>query len=230
MTALLRPLEWSGLQWAQMEVAQHHYLHRPVDSRCSVEGYAVHVAGIGRIGCLLFGRPEATRCRDWYGSVDDVLGQRTEVTRWQVLNLARVWLDPRVQRGGIWYGPQWLPGYVDRRGEWRSTLASEAIRQALARVGFDYLMRRPPCFLDEPYEIRWCLSYCDTSRHRGTIYRAAGFERYSVNSRGIETWRIRLPALTPEQDAAVRARAGQHPRSRRYRAARAVQAEQLKLV
>lgn len=76
-------------------------------------------------------------------------------------------------------------------------------------------------FLDEPYEIRWLLSYCDTSLHKGTIYRSAGFELYRTNERGIQTWRIRLPRLTTVQDRAIRRASETNPRAQRYRAARA---------
>jgi hypothetical protein len=113
---------------------------------------------------------------------------RAEYDRWTILNLARVWLHPSVQRGGAFYSPELLPGYTDRRGVWRSTLASTVIELALARVGYDYLRTHPPCFPDEPYQIKVVLSYCDTTKHKGTIYRAAGFELARTNERGIETW------------------------------------------
>jgi hypothetical protein len=138
-----------------------------------------------------------------------------------VLNLARVWIDPRFQPGGWGYSAEYLPGFVDRKGNFRSTLASSAIRELAARVGFDYLMRRPPCFLDEPYQIRYLMSYCDTRLHKGTIYRQAGFELYRTNQDGIQTWRLRLPALSPEQDGQVREAALRSPRSQAYRAKRA---------
>jgi hypothetical protein len=182
-----------------------------------VEAYAVHLDGIA-VGLLMFGRPEATRCADWYGGVDDVQAGRCEVTRWQVLNLARVWFDPWVQPCGPAHGA--TPGFRDRRGVWRSTLASDAIRLAAQRIGTDYLLRHPPCFLDEPYQIEYLMSYCDRRLHRGVIYRAAGFECYRTNANQIETWRLRLPALTPEQDAAVRQASEQSERSRRYRSER----------
>lgn len=212
----------AGLAWAQETVTRDHYLHAPVDSRCSVEGYGVLVHG-AMLGCLLVGRPEATRVKGWYGTLDDLRNGRCEASYWSVLNLARVWLDPYVQPGGWAYDPAVLPGFVDRRGCWHSTLASTAIRLLIGRVGVEYLLARPPCFLDEPYEVRWLLSYCDTRRHKGTIYRAAGFTLYRTNARGIQTWRAPLPALTPAQHAAIWDVSHACPRSRRYRAARTVQ-------
>ena len=206
---------------AQTCVENFHYLHRPVDARCSVEGYWIRNQDGAEMGLFLLGRPEATRVNGWYGSVEDVAAGRCEVTRWQVLNLARVWINPMYQAGGMWCIRETVPGFLDRTGMFRSTLASSAISAMAARVGFDYLMRRPPCFLDEPYEIRYLMSYCDTRLHRGTIYREAGFELYRTNREGIQTWRLRLPALSPDQDAQVREAAIRSPRSQAYRARRA---------
>jgi len=216
------PLDKNGIAWAQNAVANRHYLHKPVDRRCRPEGYDIHVEGFpGPVGLLLFGRPQATKCYPWYGSVDDVATGRAEVTRWQVLNLARVWLHPAVQRGGPFHGPEHVPGYVDRKGVFRSTLASDAIKAALTRVGVDYLVRQPVCFPEEPYDIIWILSYCDPKIHRGTIYRAAGFELFRTNSDGLQTWRVAIPPLTAAQRLQVLAASQRDPRAIRYRMARA---------
>lgn len=189
----IQELDVAGLREAQAAVAAFHYLRKPVDVRSMPEAYEVRLpqrpgprasrwpAGPtrnGPLGYLIVGRPEATRTKGWYGSIDDVAAGWAPVTRWQVLNLARVWLHPSVQPGGAFHGPVHLPGFIDRRGAFRSTLASEVVLTLAARVVRDYLVRRPPCFLEEPYELRWLLSYCDTRLHRGTVYRAAGFELY----------------------------------------------------
>ena len=48
--------------WCQEIVTEHHYLHAPVDSRCSPVAYVIeHEQSDYPIGCLLFGRPEATQ-------------------------------------------------------------------------------------------------------------------------------------------------------------------------
>jgi hypothetical protein len=212
---------------AQEAVMRGHYLHAPVDARCSVEGYMFGVdaedgnLGIGIMGYFLLGRPEATVVNGWYGSVDDQRAGNCEVTRWQVLNLARVYIFSDFQPGGYFHDPMDVPGFVDRKGTFRSTLASSAISAMAARVGFDYLMRRPPCFLDEPYQIEWLLSYCDTRLHKGTIYRQSGFELYRTNGDGIQTWRLRLPALSAYQDGQVREASLRCKRSQEYRARRA---------
>lgn len=180
----------AGLTWAQTTVTQQHYLRRPVDARCRPLAYLVTLDDV-RVGCLVFGRPESTHCYHGaltYGSQADVAAGRAQYDRWEILNLSRVWLDRRVQRGSIWYDAALLPGFTDRRGVWRSTLATTVIGMALRAVGNDYLVAHPPCFLDEPYAIRAILSYCDTRRHAGTIYRAAGWPLARTNAQGIQTW------------------------------------------
>jgi hypothetical protein len=205
---------------ASAMITKHHYLHTMPDARTSYEVYIVTM-GLVPAGALVFGRPEATRCGDWYGGVDDVASGKCEVTRWQVLNLSRVWLSPDFQRGGRWHDNYQVPGYFDRHGMFRSTLASDVLRFAVQYIGFEYLTARPPVFLDEPYQIDYLLSYCDTSKHKGTIYRAAGFNLYRTNEHGIQTWRLRLPPLTDEQHKDIKTRSLSDARAKRYRAQRA---------
>lgn len=223
----------SALDRAQQTVTAHHYLHAPVDSRCSPLAYDVILDADSeslRIGVLIFGRPEATRCYDGkltYGSLADTQAGRAEYDRWEVLNLARVWLHPRAQKGGDLCDHVDMPGYYDRHGQWRSTLASTAIQEGLGRVNYDYLRTHLPCFPDEPYQIRTVLSYCDTRLHKGTIYRASGFELARVNADGIETWYSTAVApLTSYENDQILKRAGQSFRSRVYRSQRAAQADQ----
>ena len=223
----------AALDRAQQTVRAHHYLHAPVDVRCSPLAYDVILdadAEQYRIGVLIFGRPEATRCYAGgltYGSLADVQSGRAQFDRWEVLNLARVWLHPRAQQGGDLCDAVAMPGFYDRHGQWRSALASTAIGLALGRIGYDYLLSKPPCFPDDPYAIRAVLSYCDTRLHKGAIYRAAGFQLARRNARGIETWYSTAVApLTPYENDQVLKRAGQSFRSRVYRAQRASQADQ----
>jgi hypothetical protein len=207
----------AGLAWAQGQVTAHHYLRRPVDDRCAPLAYLVLVEG-QRAGCLLFGRPEATACYRGdlrYGGADARAAGRCDVDRWEVLNLARVWLDPRIQRGGSAYVPN---------------AGTRAIGEALRRVVLDYLLARPPCFPDEPWRLRWCLSYCDTRIHHGGLYRAAGFARVHANAAGIETWARPLRPLRRHEAAAVLRAANHSHRSRVYRSQRAARAEQLELL
>lgn len=230
MIVTLEHLDAEGMRWAQDTVWRKHFLHATVDPRCSPEGWAVRLGALGRVGLLIVGRPEATRCYPWYGSVEDVATGRAVVTRWQVLNLARVWFSPLVQPGGECHGSRYLPGFIDRRGVFRSTLASTAIALMARQVGVAYLLRRPPVYLDEPYEIRWLLSYCDPDYHRGAIYRAARFDLHRINGRGLQTWRRQLPRLTPNHHAAIARASQRSERARRFRAARASQQLVLALV
>lgn len=221
-----------GLEAAQEAVSAHHYLRAPVDGRCSPMAYLVVLANAKIVGCLIFGRPEATRCYQGgltYGSLKDLNAGKVLYDRWQILNLARVWLDPRVQAGGCWHRSDLLPGYTDRRGVWRSSLASWCIQRALQTIGYDYLSLKPPVFPHEPYEIKAVLSYCDTTKHRGVIYRAAGFDLARTNERGIETWYTsQVQPLTAYQHDQICKLAWRSPRGIRLRAQRN-RAEQLPL-
>lgn len=214
------------LSWCRERIEAGHYLHTWPDPRTRPLAYVVWrmtLHGNWRVGCLTFGRPEATRCYKGklrYGSILDVSTGRAVYDRWEVLNLSRVWLDPEVQAGGRFCRPDWVPGFTDRRGVWRTALASHLIAAALRRVGYEYLLAHPVCFVAEPYVIRAALSYCDTRLHRGTIYQASGWELARTNGEGKQTWWT--PAVSPlssEQDAAIRSLAATHPRSIRIREA-----------
>ena len=196
----------AGLAWAQEQVTQHHYLHRPVDVRCSPVAYLVLDEDGKRVGCLIFGRPQASRVSGWYGDVADIVAGRCPFTRWQIVNLSRVWLDPSIQRGGERYVPN---------------AGTSVIAAALSRIVSDFLLMHPPCFLDEPYELRECLSYLNTRQHRGMLYRAANFRLVRENARGIQTSAIPLRHLTHAEKQAIEKRAAESPRSCRYRAMRA---------
>jgi hypothetical protein len=201
-------------------VTAHHYLHTAPDPRTRPLAYVV-LLGSEPVGCLWFGRPEATRCYVGgltYGSLADVRAGKACYDRWEILCLSRVWLSPDVQQGGRLCQPGTVPGFTDRTGRWHSSLASAVVRLALGQVNADYLLARPPCFLEEPYHLRVVMSYCDRAKHRGVIYRAAGFRLARVNAAGIETWWTDAVApLTAEQDRAVRELAAVHPRSVRLR-------------
>src|SRR5258707_5004078 len=94
----------AGLRWAQQQATQYHYLHHPVDVRCRPLAYLVQRNGLD-LGCLIFGRPEATRVTGWYGSVEDVTAGKCPLNHWQILNLARVWLDPPLPKDSTDFGP-----------------------------------------------------------------------------------------------------------------------------
>lgn len=210
MTIRIELADDRALAWAQAQVSARHYLRSPVDSRCSVLGYVLMADG-ERVGCLLFGRPESTRCYQGdltYGSQADVTSGRARFDRWEIVNLARVWLDPSCAE----WGHGWL--------------ATWAIGQALKHVVVDYLQEFPPCYIDEPWRLRVCLSYCDTRIHSGTIYKAAGFRLARTNEQGIQTWYRPLRGLQGHERKLIERYCQQSYRSRVYRSQRAVQAVQ----
>lgn len=194
-------------QWARASLVASHYLHTAPDPRTRSIYYAVTI-GPHIVGCMSFGRPESTRCYEGgltYGSQEDVEKKRAQFDRWEILNLSRVWFLPSVQPGGAQHRQDFLPGFIDRKGAFRSTLASLAILEALKRIGRDYLLAHPPCFIEQPYQIRAVLSYCDTRLHRGTIYKAAHFKLARTNKVGIETWWTQeVRTLTRGEDRRVR--------------------------
>lgn len=203
-------------RWASRMVSQYHYLNAPVDPRCSALTYIVTLGG-QYIGILTFGRPEATSVSEWYGSVLQKQRGECRLSRWEILNLARVWLSPSVQIGGLWYSPDILPGFSDRHGNFQSSLATTVIRMALEAVVVDYLIQFVPIWTDEPYQIREIISYCDPRYHRGVVYQQAGFRMVRENSRGLQTYMTTVRELSQGEDAYVRDLAAHSPRSKRYR-------------
>lgn len=205
-------------EWCQQLVAAHHYLHTPVDPRCNVLAYIVLLGG-HRIGCLIFGRPESTRVGGWYGDVEDKQAGRCRLSRWEVLNLARIYLRPIVQEGGAWCRPGIVPGFTDRKQAWRSCLTSTVINISLECVITDYILAFPAVFLEQPYQIAEVLSYCDATHpgHRGIIYQHAGFRLERINDRALQTYARAVRPLTQGEDAYVRYFATHSLRSKRYR-------------
>ena len=205
---MLGPIEQHFVEGA---ISRFHYLGKYPDPRCMTFAYSVTLHDEW-IGCLTFGRPQAGRLFKGpltYGSIEDIKNGRAEYCRWEILNLSRVWFSPSVRRGetsqiGV------LPGFVDRKGEWRSSLASTAIREAIKRIRVDYLLMYPPVFFRK-YNIRVVLSYCDTRLHKGTIYRSAGFSLASCNRDKIETYMFdQIAPLYDDEDIRIR-HAGKTP-------------------
>lgn len=153
------------LTWAQRVVLEQHYLHQPVDPRARPMAYILRRDGIP-CGLVIVGIPHATRCNGWWGYPG-------LPTQWQVVDLCRIWLSPVVQRGGYWAEPGIVPGYIDRHGTFRPTVATWLIKQVLAAVQVDRVRLWPPVYPDQPYQIELAISYHDPRFHRGTIYREA---------------------------------------------------------
>ena len=153
---------------AQYMVSHYHYLRQPVDPRARPMVYIVSWDGISA-GLVMLGIPHATKCRGWWG-------YEGLPTQWQVVDMARIWLNPDIQRGGNLCEPGIVPGYTDRRGVWRPAVASWAIQQVLSRVQADRVRLWPPVLLSDPYQILLAISYHDPRHHRGTIYKVSGAE------------------------------------------------------
>lgn len=208
------PAVRDGLTWAQEQVTKHHYLHAPVDQRCRPFAYIVYLP-CGRVGCIIFGRPQSTMCYQGkltYGSYQDVIDGRARFDRWEILNMARVWLDPAIQKDG--------PNYIPHA-------ASFVIGQALRQVAYDYLMAYPPVDCAFPYQIRCVLSYCDTRIHTGYVYMVSRFKLARTNEDGIQTWMKLLPVLQSDDDEWIRRHSEQSPRSKRIRSMRRQETQQM---
>lgn len=178
--------------WLNDMAMRHHYMHRKVHQRSVPFGWA-----LSWNGNIL--RPDDRPCGFIvYASIHYVrlhgeFGYEGLPTKWQVLSLARLWIHPDFQRGGELYNDGIVPGYVDRKGVWRSTLATEIIKDSLGLVQVRWLQVHPPRYIEQPYHIRKIISYADTRYFNGTIYRAAGFrelhrtksQKRHKNTRGV---------------------------------------------
>lgn len=153
------------LRWAQETVTKHHYLHQQVDPRARPMVYVIDVLDYGqRHGLIMLGIPHATKCGNWWGYPG-------LPTQWQVVDLCRIWINPVHQCGGGWCEPGDVPGYIDRHGIFRPTVASWAIAEVLQRVQADRVRLWPPVYPEQPYHIELAISYHDPQYHKGTIYR-----------------------------------------------------------
>lgn len=166
----------SDLKWGQDMVTEHHYLHSPMHRKSRPMIYVVWCEG-QRLGLCMAGLPHATKNRGWWGYAG-------YPTQWQVVDLARIWLSPRLQRGGDLCRPDIVPGFVDRKGQWWPAVATWLIQGVLKRVQRDRVSLWPPVFLDEPYHIKLVISYHDPKYHRGEIYRQSGAVPVYVDDQG----------------------------------------------
>ena len=164
------------LDWEQRLVTEQHYLRQPVDPRARPMVYVIRHDDF-RMGLVMLGIPHATKCGGWWGYPG-------LPTQWQCVDLNRIYLHPDVQAGGYWCSPGVVPGFTDRRGTWRPTVATWAIGEVLQRVQADRVRLWPPVYPSQPYHIRLAISYSDPKYHKGTIYKAAGALPMYVDSQG----------------------------------------------
>lgn len=166
----------ADLAWAQGVARVHHYLHQPVDPRARPMVYVIR-HDEQRLGMVMAGIPHATRNRGWWGYPG-------LITQWQVIDLCRIWLDPTIQHGGPYAAPEYVPGFYDRSGVFRPTVASWAIQGVLQRIQRDRIALWPPVYPSQPYHIRLVISYHDPRHHRGAIYRHANAQPMYTDASG----------------------------------------------
>jgi hypothetical protein len=161
---------------------QGHYLHRWPDPRSLPFAYAVVVNGAlhapdGRLnGVLVFKKLQHHKQKNLFGYAG-------LPTAWQVLDLARVWINPHWQQLG-------------------TNLFSRSVSQSLRVVQRDWLAHHPPRFPTLPYHIELVVSYADHRFHRGTAYKACNFQAWGQNDgKTLYIYRLRAPRWhwTPEQ-------------------------------
>lgn len=152
--------------WAKGMVLEQHYRHKLPSAQGRPMTYIVWLED-ERVGLVMVGAPHANLNRKWWGYP----GQPTQ---WQVADLSRIWLSPRIQKGGDLCRPDLIPGFIGWRGKWWPAAGSWLIRQILGRIQQDRVSFLPPVFLEQPYHTLLVISYSDPEHHRGTIYKAAG--------------------------------------------------------
>lgn len=164
-----------NLRQAQTLVKKYHYLHTPVHNIARPMVYTITINHKTEImGLIIVSNPQATRLRGWWGYPG-------LITKWQVVNLSRIWLNPAIQKGGQLCKPGLVPGFIDRKGIFQPITPSWAIGQVLKRVQKDRIAMHPPVYPAQPYHIRLVISYHDPKHHSGHIYRAANAEPVHKN-------------------------------------------------
>jgi hypothetical protein len=149
----------SVLEAVKQHCENYHYLHRWPDARSLPFGYYLqigdnYIADDGKLlGMVVFKKPQHHQQRGLFG-------YQGLPTDWQVLDLARVWVHPSLQR---------------KEGDHALCIFSQMVGRAIRRVQADWLTHHPPRFPDLPYHIEVIISYCDLAHHDGKAYRASGF-------------------------------------------------------
>jgi hypothetical protein len=207
----LQVADQQGMRWAEQVIMERHYMQRRVHQRTRPMAMLVLQGERERrrVGCLIYNRPQCTAVRGWYcGSYQTLQAHPGEyrMTMWNLINLARVYLSPEIQR-------RESPSYV-------RYAASRVVGTSLLHVVRDYLLLFPPVHPDEPFELRECLSYCDRTRFFCTIYLATNFQEVRCNERGLVTFARPLRPLTPGEREEVLEASRASARQRKLRAGR----------
>lgn len=149
----LLEIERVSIDWAQWVAREYHYLHRSVHPRA--HPFAYRVVFDGNIcqpdghpcGMIMFATVHYTRQKGLFGP-------GTDLDKWQVLVLSRMWLHDDLPRNS----ETCVMGKI-----WK-------------RIQRDWLEHHPPVNNEIPYHIRLIISWSDLGEgHRGTVYKAANF-------------------------------------------------------
>lgn len=147
-------------------VETQHYLHNwphpkslPFGYRLVVDGCELAPDGL-LWGAVVLKKPQAMKMRGLYGYVG-------LPTAWQVLDLARVWVNPCLQH---------------KENGHALCVFSQMVGLVMRRVQADWLVHHPPYYPDQPYQIVTVISYCDLTHHDGVAYRASGFRWHGYSS------------------------------------------------
>lgn len=178
------------LDQVQKRCETDHYLHRWPDPRSLPFAYALYVpdrwairgagdletgyyAPDGRLyGLVVMKKPQHHQQRGLFG-------YKGLPTSWQVLDLARVWIHPRLQMDH--YAKGVSPNSKLNEAGFKTydlrplNVFSQLVSKVLKHVQADWLDHHPPRFLNLPYHIEVIISYCDLAHHDGAAYRASGF-------------------------------------------------------
>lgn len=198
---ILKLADAQGLKVAQALFKEKHYMHQEVHDLARPMVYQVLREYDGElVGAILYSRPQAARTygskRDIttelgrWGNLNDVRKGRAPRTQWEILNLARFYLAPTLQRR-------------DSR-DYVPNAASILLAESLWSVCVDYLVVWPPAYFSEPWELKECVSYCARDRFFCTLYLASAFRLVRTNKDGLQTYVRPLRGLMPHEKQEIR--------------------------
>ena len=139
-------LQLADLKESSKIIKRHHYLHR--GRTMSQLPYWICIDG-EKVGVLLYSLPRISNAIDG-------------IEPMKLLELARLWINPTVQN----------LSYEDSKGKSHSLpVASCAMGKSMRRIRNDWKMKYPSL-----PGIDAIVSWCDDTRHEGTIYKSSNFK------------------------------------------------------
>lgn len=214
---ILKLADRHELATAQAMVKTRHYLQRGVHQLARPMAYLVlREHDREPMGTIIYSRPQCARVYGRasdetaelarWGNIHDVRAGRVARTQWEVVNLARLYLDARLQRR-------------DSR-DYVPNAASNLVAQSLWHVCLDYLRTYPPAYFSEPWELREAVSYCGSDRYFCTLYLASAFRRVRTNAAGLHTFARPLRGLMPHEKREIKEASLMSEWAREHRAER----------